>query len=68
MKEQWGLPGPLCLVEFEVNDGLGMPRVLREDRRSSYTSWVWMFVATRITCVEGSAEYPLRVQACSHAN
>lgn len=49
---RWGMPAGYCLVEVDVNHGLGAPQ---EEGA---------FVATHIRVVEGSEEYPLRVTRC----
>jgi hypothetical protein len=46
--KQWGFSEPYCLVEIEVNDGLGAPA---EEA----------FVATKMTRLDDTKDYPLKV-------
>lgn len=49
---RWGAPAEDCLVEIDVNSGTGAPPDGGD------------FVATHMRVVEGSREYPLRVERC----
>jgi hypothetical protein len=48
LKAQGDLPGPICLVEVEVNDGLGSPKD------------AGCFVVTRVKAVEGGPGFALK--------
>lgn len=48
VKELWGIAAPYALVEVEVNDKLGAPA----DEG---------FVATRMTALDGSRDFPIRI-------
>jgi hypothetical protein len=48
LKAQGDLPGPICLVEVEVNDGLGSPK------------GALSFVITRMYLVEGGPDFVLK--------
>jgi hypothetical protein len=48
LKAQGYLPGPICLVEVEVNDGFGSPKGAES------------FVVTRVKTVEGGPEFALK--------
>ncbi len=49
LKARGDLPGPICLVEVEVNDGFGSPK------------GAGSFVITRMKVVEGGADFALKV-------